>query len=221
MAPEHALPDAEALLIHRLTADLRPVRRLASPPRRALAWLLVVAALALALAATTDVGRFAQRLAGATDMWLSVVGSVATAVLAAVAAFELSLPDRRPSWMLLPLPALAVWVGASGMGCLRSWVLPATHVAVMGETMDCLRFIVGLSVPLSAVLLLMLRRARPLRPVPVAAMGGLAAAAAAASLLGFVHPFDAGAVDLGVHAAAVILVVLLARGAGVRVLASR
>ena len=45
-----------------------------------------------------------------------------------------------------------LWVGASGFGCLRVWVAPQSHVAVMGEARDCLMFIVSLSVPLSALL---------------------------------------------------------------------
>jgi hypothetical protein len=52
----------------------------------------------------------------------------------------------------------------------------------------------------------------------VAATGGLAAAAAAASLLWFVHPFDATASDLAVHVLAVGLVIGLNRLAGGRVL---
>ena len=92
-------------------------------------------------------------------MWLAVLGSIATAATAAIAAFELSLPDRSRAWALLPLPAAALWVGASGLGCMRAFVLPGTHVAAIGETRDCLLFIIGLSVPLSAALILMLRRA--------------------------------------------------------------
>jgi hypothetical protein len=56
-------------------------------------------------------------------------------------------------------------------------------VAVMSEARDCLMFIVFLSVPLSALLLVMLRRAYPLYPGLTATIGGLAVAAAADALL--------------------------------------
>lgn len=206
-------------LIGRLAADLAPVRRLPPPALRALAWLALVAALALALATIADLSAVWRRITAAPDMTLAVVGSVATAVAAALAAFELSLPDRSRAWALLPVPAAALWIGASGIGCLRAWLVPDTHVAVVSEARDCLLFIVGLSVPLSAVLIVMLRRACPLFPALTAAMAGLAAAAAAAALLNFFHPFDAAATDLVVHAVAVGLVVLGARAFGARSLA--
>jgi len=101
---------------------------------------------------------------------------------------------------------------------MRAYVLPGTHVAAIGETRDCLLFIIGLSVPLSAALILMLRRAYSLAPPLTAAMAGLASAAAAATLLNFFHPFDAAATDLAVHAVAVALVVVAARALGGRFL---
>ena len=55
----------------------------------------------------------------------------------------------------------------------------------------------------------MVRRARPLRPLPVAILGGLAAAAAGATLLILVHPHDSAVLDLCSHSLAVIVVVCL------------
>ena len=207
--PDHmSSPEA---LIQNLASDLRPVRRLAPPALRALGWLAVVGALAVALACFADLGAMVRRLTAAPDMWLAVAGSTLTAILAAIAAFETSLPDRKPAWALLPVPGLLLWVGASGLGCLRSWLLPGTHSADLVEARDCLVFILGVSLPLSILLVLMLRRGYPLRPNLTAATGGLAAAAAAATLLNFFHPYDAAATDLVVHAGAVVLVVLAGR----------
>jgi hypothetical protein len=151
-------------------------------------------------------------------MWLAVFGSALTAVLAAIAAFELSLPDAPRAWAWLPLPGALLWVAASSLGCLRVWFLPDTHVAELGESRDCLIFIVSLSVPLSALLFLMLRRACPLRPGLTAAVGGLAVAAAAATLLNFFHPYDVAATDLAVHGIAVALVVGANRALASRIL---
>ena len=212
------MDDSHDRLIGALAADLRPVRRLSPPALRALFWLALVVAVAAALATFADVAAMWHRLAASPDMWLAVLGSIATAATAAFAAFEISLPDRSRAWALLPVPALALWVGASGLGCMRAYVLPGTHIAAIGETRDCLLFIIGLSVPLSAALILMLRRAYSLAPTLTAAMAGLASAAAAATLLNFFHPFDAAAIDLAVHAAAVVLVVVAARALGSRIL---
>jgi len=207
-------------LIQGLAADLTPVRRLAPPALRALGWLGVVVALALALAVFADLPAVWARITMVPDMWLAVIGAVATAVLASIAAFELSLPDARRDWVWLPLPGVLLWIGASGFGCLRAWVLPETHVAVVDESRDCLLFILALSVPLSALMLLMLRRACPLHPGLAAAMGGLAVAAAAATLLNFFHPFDVAATDLAIHAFAVGLVIVANRLLAGRVFAA-
>jgi hypothetical protein len=210
--------DEHERLIQDLAADLRPVRRLRPPGLRALAWLAVVGASAAGLAGMSDLGAVRDRLMAVPDMWLALAGSAATAVLAAVAAFQLGLPDRRPAWALLPLPAAALWLAAGGLGCLRSWTLPGAHPASPSDALDCLAFILGLSAPLSALLVLMLRRAATLQPGLTAAMAGLASAAAAAMLLTVVHPFDASAVDLAVHAGAVLAVVAANRAWGGRLL---
>ena len=105
------------------------------------------------------------------------------------------------------------------MGCLRDVVVRGTSPATLGMAAeDCLPFILGVSLPLSVALLLMLRRALPLRLELVSGLGGLAIAAAAASLLWMVHPYDASAADLVVHIVAVLLVVLAMRGLGARAL---
>jgi hypothetical protein len=194
-------------LIRGLSTDLKPVRRLHRPALRAALWLAVVVAVAAGLAVFADVNAIWQRLAAAPDLWLAVIGSALTAIFAAFAAFELSLPDTSRVWAALPLPAAILWIAASGLGCLRTWLAPQTHVATLGEARDCLVFIVALSVPLSALLFVMLRRAYPFYLGLTAAIAGLAVAAAAATLLNFFHPYDAAATDLAVHAVAVAIVI--------------
>ena len=209
---------AHERLIRNLASDLGPVRRLRPPIVRALGWLAVVAATAIILAMFANVSAMEHRLVAAPDMWLAVIGSVLTAILAVIAAFQLSLPDASRTWALVPLPAALFWIIASGVGCLRVWIVPGTHVADLSEARDCLIFIVGLSLPLSALLIVMLRRACPLLPGLTAAIAGLAAAATAATLLNFFHPFDAAATDLAVHALAVALVIAANKAFGGRLL---
>jgi len=209
---------AQEHLIRDLATDLVPVRRLRSPTVRALGWLAVVAMLAVALAMFADVPAMERRLS-VPDMWLAVTGSVLTAILAALAAFQLSLPDANRAWALLPLPAALLWVVASGLGCLRAWLVPGTHIAELNDARDCLIFIIGISIPLSVLMIVMLRRACSLQPGLTATIAGLATAAAAATLLNFFHPFDAAATDLAVHTCAVALVIVANWGFSGRLLA--
>ncbi|MGE0665112.1 MAG: NrsF family protein [Sphingomonadales bacterium] len=190
-------------LIRDLGVELAPVRRAASPNRLMLVWLGLAGSIAAGLAMAFDVNAMMVRLGSAVDLWLAAAGALVTAVLAAKAAFELGTPGRSRLWALAPLPPALLWIGASGMGCMRTWAEGGWGV---GDGMECLRFILVLSLPLAVAMVVMLRRAFPLRPVLTAALGGLACAAAAATLLNLCHPFDATAIDLAVHAGAVALV---------------
>ncbi len=195
-------------LIDELVRAARPVRRLQPPLVKAGLWLTGVIAAGLLVAPFTDFDQLSRRLSAVPDMWLAVLGSSLTAILAAVATFQTSRPDRSPRWALLPLPAALLWIGASGLGCMRSWTIPGTQPMSMKATENCLIFIVGLSLPLSLLMVTMLRRSYALRPSLTAALGGLAAAAAAATLLHMIHPYDASAEDLAVHVFSVGAVVL-------------
>jgi hypothetical protein len=194
-------------LIDALGAGLTPVRRLPPPWLRTLGWLLAVAAIAAALLMHYGAAPMMRRWASAPDLAWAAAGAVLTAVCAAWAAFVLGVPGRSRAWAWLPLPGALLWIGASGMGCLRTWLAPGTSIATMHQSADCLVFIVSFSIPLSALMVWLLRRACPLRPVLTAVLVGLASAAASASLLEICHSFDAAAADLLTHALAVGIVV--------------
>jgi hypothetical protein len=192
-------------LIGELGTDLRPVRRLPRPWVRTVLWLAVVGAVAAFLVATRSllpalgiVGNDPYMLPGA---W----ASLATAVLAAVAAFELSLPDRSDAWALLPVPALLVWVVLNGLGCLATLAVPGTQTT-FPQFLVCLTLLLCISAPLTLAMIVMLRRSRPLRPLRVALLGGLAASGAAATLLVLVHPHDSAVLDLAAHGVAVAVI---------------
>ncbi len=135
-----------------------------------------------------------------------------------MAAFALAVPGRRAAWAWLPLPGALLWIGASGLGCLRTWLAPGTEVAGLHQTADCLIFIIAFSIPLSALLIVLLRRACPLRPVLAAVLIGLASAAASASLLEICHAFDSAPTDLLTPALAVAAVVAVNAAMGGRLL---
>ncbi len=210
-------PSHEAL-IDRLGTELVPVRRLLPPGLRAAGWLLGVAVIAVGLLMHYGATRMMLRFAATPDLAWAGVGAVITAVTAAWAAFALSVPGRRAAWAWLPLPGALLWIGASGLGCLRTLVAPGTSISSLHQSTDCLVFIISFSIPLSALMIVLLRRACPLRPVLTAVLVGLASAAASASLLEICHAYDAAATDLLTHAVAVGLVVAANAAMGGRLL---
>lgn len=209
---------SHSVLIEYLGGALVPVRRLAPPWRRLLGWLLVVVAIALGLFASYGADDMLQRWSVAPDLGWGGFGAAVTAICAAWAALSLSVPGRRALWAWLPLPSAFLWIGASGLGCLRAWFTPDPQVAALQQSADCLLFIIGLSIPLSALLILLVRRACPLRPVLTAVMIGLASAAASACLLEIGHAQVSAATDLLTHALAVGLVVAANAAMGGRLL---
>jgi len=178
-------------LIDALAANLTPVRRLRPPVARAFSWLLL-AALVLALLAVSEGTRpdLAQRSRDLTFV-LSTAGTLLTGILAAVAAFMLSLPDRSRLCLLLPSPALALWLSTIGYQCLTNWVSVEPNGIRLGETARCFATLVLTSLPLSLAMLLMLRYAAPLRPTAVTLTGSLAVAAITATALSLFHDLDA------------------------------
>lgn len=199
-------------LILSLSAGLQPVRPLRPPALRAVLCLLLIAVLAVwPLLRLADLQEFALRNTDPRSA-LECAASLLTGIVATFSAFYLSVPGRAGRWMLAPLAPLALWIAASGAGCLRNGVGTANW--------DCLMFVIVTGIPLTLLLFLFLRRARPVAPGPVAWAGGLGAAGIAAFLLQFFHPFDVTVMDLLVHAAAVLCVLAAARLLGLTALGS-
>jgi heme/copper-type cytochrome/quinol oxidase subunit 4 len=91
----------------------------------------------------------------------------------------------------------------------------------LGGTDHCLLFILGVSMPLSIIFVVMLQSGYSLRPNLTSIACGLASAAAAATLLNFIHVHDETASDLAIHAFAVSTVILANRIFGVRFLVAK
>jgi hypothetical protein len=194
-------------LVSRLAAGLAPVRRLPPPGLQTVAWL-AFAALVLGLAVGMHGLRpdFAERMARPHEV-LQLAASLATGVAAAYAAFQLTRPDRPLAWALLPLPPLALWLGSLGAGCLADLARMGPEAFALGTSWGCLRFIALLSLPLSAGLVWAMRRADRLRPTPVMALGGLAAASLCSAGLSVSHHLDAALMVLVWHGASIAVVV--------------
>lgn len=216
-----ALPSHQALIAS-LGAELTPVRRLSPPWLRMLGWLALVAIAAAGLLLHFGTAPMLQRFADVPELGWATAGAVFTAIGAAWAACALAVPGRSAAWTWLPVPGALVWLVASGAGCLRAWLAPPVGVPSTAiPVTHCLVAIVLISVPLSALLVWMLRRACPLRPVRTAVLVGLASAAGSAALLEIFHPYDAAATDFLIHALAVGIVVAANAALGNRLLSPR
>jgi hypothetical protein len=196
-------------LIDLLSADVAPVRPLRSPTRRALETLVLLSALAaLAILLLPDSNPLAVRGTGErVQAGMEMAAMLATGTLAVVGAFHLSIPGRSRRWLALPLLPFAAWLMLSGVGCYRDFIRRGSAGLELGHSVDCLVFILGASLLLGAPLIWRLSRAAPIDPLPVAALGGLGAAAFSAFLLQFFHPFAVTFLDLAVHLVAIAIVI--------------
>ena len=178
-------------LIEVLAASAKPVRRLRPPLVRTGLWLSlaagVFALLALSRGARPDL---AEQLAQPIFV-AGIVASLATGILAALASFLVSLPDRSRAWILLPVPALAIWVSTVSYRCLTNWVSIGPNGIRLGEAASCFATLMLTSLPLSIALFAMLRFATWFRPTIVTVSASLAVAAMTASALSLFHAFDA------------------------------
>ncbi len=197
-------------LIGQLSEGLRPVRRMPSPWWQAAGWLALAAAvIGLVVAATGLRPDLQARMTYPYEagQWLA---SVAVGGLGALAASMLAQPDRSWRWVLLPLPALLVWLMALGLGTLTDLARQGPGALHLHESWGCVRFILALGLPLAMVQLWVLRHAGPTRPVPVQVTGALASAALCSAGLSLIHHLNLALMILLWHGLAFGLVALLA-----------
>ncbi len=178
-------------LIDTLVACATPVRRLRPPLVRAGLWLLFAAFLLGVIGIAHGLRPDIFECVRQPRFVVAMFGALATGILAAVASFRVSLPDSSRRWLLLPLPALALWVSVIGYGCLTDWVSIGSDGVRLGEAARCFATLLLTSVPLSVAMLVMLRYASRLRPTEVSLMGGLAVAAVTSFALSLFHDLDA------------------------------
>lgn len=197
-------------LIRALVDNITPVRPLRPPLLRAASWLSAAALLMGLLIAVHGVRpHFAERMRD-TGFMIEMLSSLATGILAAIAAFMTSLPDKSRLWLLLPFPPLLSWISSIGYQCLAGWVALPPGAVTVGAASGCLLTLVVTSVPLSLLMAVMLRYVALLRPVSVALMGSLAVAGIASSALSMFHPLDASIMVLGWNLGSAALLVMAA-----------
>lgn len=196
--------DRHSALISELVRNLQPVRRLRPPAANAASWLAVAIGIAVILSfllrGTADPVRVG------TTTWMGLTAAVATAALGALSVFELSFPDRVDAWVVLPGLHFAAWLTLTAISVLDGTA--ASWGAGWAEARQCLLVIVGSGALLSIVLIGMLRRMPTQRAFSVAFSAGIASAAASFAILIIVHPHDPAALDLKVHLASSLAVLL-------------
>jgi len=197
-------------LIEQLAARAAPVKRLPSPLQRTLLWMTMAAVVAWTIVASRGMRPdWLQSMAvpGAALEW---GGSVLTGILAAYAAFQISVPGRSPSWAWLPLPAAGLWLTGLGIGCLHDFVrLGGQAFAYQSHSMECAWAITLTSLPLGLLLLLMVRHAGVVRPGPTAVLAAMSAAAVSAAAVSLIHSGETALMGLLWHVGAVAILSLL------------
>ncbi|MFG1345484.1 DUF1109 domain-containing protein [Xanthobacter autotrophicus DSM 431] len=184
-------------LIRSLATNARPVKRLRPPLVRAVGWLLLAATIMGLMTVSHGMRpQFAERMQDAVFA-INMISSLMTGILATVATFFVSLPDRSRGWLLLPVPPLIVWLSTIGYQCFAGWVPVPPGAITVEVASSCLATLVLTSLPLSLLMLGMLRYAAALRPTSVILMGSLAVSAITATALSMFHPLDATAMILG------------------------
>jgi hypothetical protein len=166
-------------LIHRLTQDVKPVRPLRHPWRRALLWATASAIYLYGFVALMSPG--AVWSAGLSDLRFIVeqMAAIAVGVVAAAAAVATVVPGRSHRTVVVAVAVAAAWVvivvagsfqdvlrmGAAGLGVRADW--PCVFAIVTGAAAP------------AVALAMTLRRGAPLTPRMTLALVGLSAAALA------------------------------------------
>lgn len=178
-------------LIAVLAADAQPVRPLAPPSRRLLAWLAISLPWVIAVVAIMSPREDLGDKLGDTRWVLEQIAALATALTAAVAAFCAGVPGRSRWEHALPLPSFVLWVGLLSVGCVQAWLSAGPDGFKLYPDWVCFPGIVLVGAGPAVAMVLMLRRGAPLSPVVSTALGALAAAALADFGLRLFHPQDA------------------------------
>ncbi len=183
-------------LIDSLVADAAPVRPLRPPLERTLTWMLIAGFILTLLGISHGFRPDIDTCLRDPLFLTGLAGSFATAALAGGAAFTVSLPDRSRAWILLPLPALALWMASIGYQCLTDWIRVGPGGVQLGEAATCFSLVLLTSIPLWVAMLVMLRHVAFLRDPAAAIAATLAVAAVAASALSLFHNVGASAMVL-------------------------
>jgi len=203
-------------LIADLASRATPVRPLPAPGLRALAWLALAIASAAAGVLVFRTRPGLALLVTSQDFLLTAAFALATAGLSAVAAFVLAVPGAERSALVrgLPVAIMGMWTLTAVMTVLEEshgltgvshWYVCAIRVAAIG-------LVPGIA------LVVMLRRAAPLRLEWTGALALAGAAAAGALAIQFICPIADGGHALVGHLGPVLVLAAVGSIAATRLL---
>jgi hypothetical protein len=199
-------------LIARLADELKPVRPLDPPERRARRFALVMAfGLVAVLGLRLAFSRVQQDSGLAVDVTLGTAGVVL--FLAAYAAFLTATPDRpvRRTWLLAPV--LVVWLLPLIPAALRQWTDAGFALRSLVPSIDCILVTVLLSILPLLLIASLFSNSASRSPAMTGGTAGLAVGAAVWIGLRILisHP-DSMALDM-VAEQIIVCIVLSALGA--------
>ena len=176
-------------LIARLSADLKPVRR-------GLLWQLLVGALlvgaivaAVMMYMMLGLRQDIATAPGTMMFWTKSSYTFAMAVFGGVATLALARPDGHARWPWLAAFGLAVTLGI--LSFVQLAIMPpdqTMNLIVGSSSLLCPWYIVGLSLPVLAAVLLVMRRFAPASPT----LAGLAAGLFAGGTGAWIYSFHCG-----------------------------
>ncbi len=143
---------------------------------------------------------------------------LATAILAAIAAFASVVPGYNRRVLLLPLVPLILWLGGLGQSSVRDWLQLSSHGFSMRSEWACLPATLLAGVVPAIAMAVMLRRGAPLTPRLSALLGGLAAAGLGNLGVCVTHHAHGNVLVLVWHVGIVVALTLMVGSAGRRVL---
>ncbi|WP_445504687.1 NrsF family protein [Microvirga sp. G4-2] len=205
-------------LIHQLAADATPVHPLASPWKRTGLWLAMAipydAFVVILMSPRPDLAM----LLADPRFQVEQVAALATAILAAAAAFACTVPGRSRAICLLPIVPLAIWLASLGYGCLQDWRALGPEGLRLRIDWDCLPAASLVGIVPAIAMVVMLRRGAPLFPRVTLALAGLAVGALAQAGMQIYHVGDISLMVLVWHLGSVAALAAVAGWIGRRVL---
>ncbi len=196
-------------LIARLAESPVPVEPLRRPWIRTAGWLavsLVYVALVVAVMTARD---DLLSVTGTARFWVEQSAALATAVLAAFAAFCSCVPGMDRRLLALPVLPLGVWLTSAGGDCLAKLIQEGPSSIVFAEDWLCLPAIAIVGAGPALLMVRMLRCGAPLSPALTMALGGLAAGGLGSFGLRLFHSEEASLMVLVWQIGSVVLFALL------------
>ncbi len=197
-------------LIQRLTDSLTPVKLIHPTWLRVFRW--VALALPLGTAATFLLPRDGLDWSHLSDIWriAEIALSFLLAVCAVSAAYEMSIPGRRPYATRLFIIGVVVWGALLARNALHN----PLNLGAWEDGFFCYAFMLLAGLPMLGVLLLDLRNSPALRPGRVLCSSGAGVFFGALALLSLCHRGGFNFIDLGMHLAAGMSIMLISMLAG-------